>query len=454
MLLEQLRVLIADDDRVICDMLREIVEGLGHETSLAHSAADVLLAVAEDTPDLVLLDLRFPDCADLTTLEGVLSKSPSTDVIMVTAETDDLGIVREATRLGAFDYVPKPIRENDIRIRVTRVSEKRSLVRSHARAMAELAEGKQIGDIVGASPAIQALVNQLQDVAVYDTPVVITGETGTGKELLARALHYDGPRRKAPFVSINCAALPRELTESELFGHEKGAFTGAQASRKGAFEEAGAGTIFLDEIGDMNLQAQAALLHVLERGEYRSIGGRKKKTRARVVMATNQDLEILVSDGRFRKDLYYRVNRVRLRVPPLKERKEDIPALAGHFLSLIEAKVGKGVREIAGSALEALQQYHWPGNVRELRNEVERAHIRTRDSRMIRLGDLSPETLAARLASGDQNENVDPKSLEDLQKLIDALRATGGNVTRAAKMLDVHRNTVHRWIRKYDLEAM
>ena len=451
--MEQLRVLIADDDRAICDMLQEIVEGMGHETSLAHSAADALLTAEKSQPDLVLLDLRFPDCADLSTLEGILSKSPSTDVIMVTAETDDLGIVREATRLGAFDYVPKPIREDDIRIRVTRVSERRSLVKSHARAMTELVKGRQIGDIIGESPAIQNLVRQIRDIAVYDTPVVITGETGTGKELLARALHYDGPRQKAPFVSINCAALPRELTESELFGHEKGAFTGAQASRKGAFEEAGDGTIFLDEIGDMNLQAQAALLHVLECGEYRSVGGRKKKARARVVMATNQDIEALVRDSRFRKDLYYRANRVRLRAPPLRERKEDIPALADHFLHLIEAKVGKGVREIAGRALGALQQYRWPGNVRELRNEIERAHIRARDG-CIRLGDLSPETLAARLASEDQDGEVDPQSLDDIQKLVDALRAAGGNVTQAAKMLDVHRNTVHRWLRKYDLEAM
>ncbi|MHC4247742.1 MAG: sigma-54-dependent transcriptional regulator [Planctomycetota bacterium] len=448
--MDQLRVLIADDDRVICGMIQEIVEGLGHETCLAHSAAETLLAVEKSRPDLVLLDLRFPDCADLTTLEGILARSPSTDVIMVTAETDDLGIVRQATRLGAFDYVPKPIREEDIRIRATRVSEKRSLAKSHARAMAELTEGRQIDDIVGQSPAIQALVRQLQDVAVYDTPVVITGETGTGKELLARALHYGGPRRKEPFVSINCAALPLELTESELFGHEKGAFTGARTGRKGAFEEAGGGTIFLDEIGDMNLRAQAALLHVLERGEYRSIGGKEKKVSARVVMATNQDLETLVSGSRFRKDLYYRVNRVRLRVPPLRERKEDIPLLADHFLRLMEVKVGKGIRRIAERALEALQRYHWPGNVRELRNEIERAHIRARDD-YVGLGALSPETVAARL---DRGEEVDPKSLDEIQRLIDALRATGGNVTRAAEMLDVHRNTVHRWMKKYDLEAV
>ncbi|MHC5056612.1 MAG: sigma-54-dependent transcriptional regulator [Planctomycetota bacterium] len=449
----ELRVLIADDDRVICNMIREIVESLGHDVSLAHTAVDTLLAVERDQPDLVLLDLRFPDCADLTTLEGIQTRSPATDVIMVTAEADDLAIVRQATRLGAFDYVPKPIREDDIRIRVTRVSEKRSLAMSHARAMAELTEGRRIGDIIGESPGIRALVHQLEDVTAYDTPVVITGETGTGKELLARALHYGGARRKAPFVSINCAALPRELTESELFGHEKGAFTGAQAARKGAFQEAGSGTIFLDEIGDMSLQAQAALLHVLEHGEYRSVGGRKKQARARIAMATNQDLETLVRDGKFRKDLYFRVNRVRLRVPPLRERKEDIPVLANHFLHVVEAKVGKGIRKVAQNALDALQAYDWPGNVRELRNEMERAHIRSRDG-CIGLGDLSPETIASRLVLEANGEEVDAKSLDEIHRLVDALRTSGGNVTRAAKLLDVHRNTLHRWIRKYHLEAL
>ena len=451
--LERLRVLIADADRASCDILRGIVEGLGHETSTVHSAAKALLATENHAPDLVLLDPRFPDCTDLTTLEDILSKSPSTDLIVMAAETDGLDTVKQAARLGTFDYALKPIREEDIRIRVALAGERRSIVKSPARTIAEFAEERQDGDIVGESPAIRALVRQVQEIASYDTPVVITGETGTGKELVARSLHFDSSRRKAPFVRINCAALPLELTESELFGHEKGSFTGAQASRKGAFEEAGDGTILLDEIGDMNLQAQAALLHVLEHGEYRSVGGRKKRTRARVIMATNQDVEGLVARGRFRKDLYYRANRARLRIPPLRDRREDIPALADHFLRSIENKMDKGVHGIADDALEALGQYSWPGNVRELRNEIERAHMRAQNSR-VGLGDLSPETLAARLEPEDREDKVDDKRFGDIQRLVDALRTTRGNVTRAADLLGVHRNTLHRWLRKYDLEGV
>ena len=443
------RILIADDDPEICEVLKEIVTGMGHEAETVGTAAGAIAAATEREQDLVLLDLSFPDCSDLSTLRTLRERCPDTDVIMVTAEVDDFDVVAEATRLGAFDYVPKPVRVDDIRIRVTRVMEMRALARDRARAVSQLARGSEFQDIVGESLATRTVVRQATEFAPFDIPVLITGETGTGKELIARALHFCGPRRDRPFVSINCASLPSELTERELFGHEKGAFTGAHASNKGAFEEAEDGTLFLDEIGDMNLQSQAALLHVLETGEYRSVGGRAKRSRARVVLASNQDLEGMIASGGFRKDLFFRINRIRIAVPPLRGRLEDVPVLARHFLEQMDRKVGKGVSSIAAEAHDALGRHDWPGNVRELKNEIERAYIHAHDE-SIRILDLSPTILAPREDEGQSQVNM--ASMEELQRLIEALRTTGGNETRAAELLGVHRNTVRNWMRKYSLK--
>jgi two-component system response regulator AtoC len=445
------RVLVTDDDPAICEVLVDILAGLGHEADCAHTAAETLKAVAAGDYAVVLLDLNLPDCKDLSLLATLRQQHPATDVIMVTAQVDDFGLVAQATRLGAFDYVPKPIRKDDICIRLTRVLEMRALARGQTRAVTELARGREFDDIVGDSAAIRSAITQARDLGGYDIPVLITGETGTGKELIARALHYGSPRRSKPFVAINCAALPAELTESELFGHEKGAFTGAHAYREGAFQEAEDGTLFLDEIGDMPLQSQAALLHVLERGEYRSVGGKTKTSQARLVFASNMDIEKLIHEGGFRKDLYYRINRVRIVVPPLRDRKEDIPPLAEHFLKIIEAKVGKSVRSISPDAAAALQSYLWPGNVRELRNEVERAYLHT-DEEVIRPLDLSPEVLANRVVA-DGTTVLEPASLEELLKLAQALRDTGGSISKTASALGVHRNTVRRWMKKYSLST-
>jgi DNA-binding NtrC family response regulator len=444
-----MKVLIADDDPVIRQVLADILAELGHETAETATAAATVQAAQAGGFDLVLLDLSFPDCSDLSTLETLRAKVPAADVIMVTAQTEDLGLVAEATRLGAFDYVPKPIRDDDIRIRVTRVMQMRDLTRAHTRVVSELARGSEIVDIVGESPAIKEIMKQARALAAYDVPVLINGETGTGKELVARALHYAGPRRVRPFVSLNCAALASGLTESELFGHERGSFTGAHQARKGAFEEAEDGTLFLDEIGDMSLQAQASLLHVLEHGEYRSVGGKPKKTQARVVLASNQNLEALITENQFRRDLFYRVNRMRIQMPPLRQRKEDIPLLARHFLAILEAKVGKGVKGIAGEALQALQGYQWPGNIRELKNEIERAYLHAGGPTLGVL-DFSPEI--AIVCEAENGEAVaDPATLEEIHKLVEALRSSGGNLSKAADILGVHRNTIRRWMKRYTL---
>lgn len=275
------KILIADDDPVIREILSEIISQMGMQTDESSTSRETLDKINSSEFDVVLLDLKFPDCCDLSTLKKIRKISPESDILLVTAQTDNLQTVAEAIELGAFDYIPKPIREDDIKIRLTKALQLRRLNSYHQRAISDLASGHEINNIIGDSAFSKDIRKKAFELSSYDIPVLITGETGTGKELVARALHYSGPRRSSPFVAINCAALPPQLIESELFGHEKGAFTGASTKRKGAFEKASDGTIFLDEIGDLNLQAQAALLRVLENGEYHSVGGKEKKNRSK-----------------------------------------------------------------------------------------------------------------------------------------------------------------------------
>ncbi len=445
------KALIADDDPMIREILSDLLTSMDFEIQESATGAQTLARAKAEDFDVILLDLHFPDCRDLSTLESLRKERPGTDVILVTAETEDMNLVVQATRLGAFDYVPKPIREDDIRIRVTRVMEWRKLHQTHARVVEELTRGQEIQDLIGNCLAMQGLKEKILGLADYDVPVLVLGETGTGKELVARALHNSGNRRGQPFVAVNCAALPETLTESELFGHERGAFTGAHTAKKGAFEETGSGTLFLDEIGDMSAQAQATLLRVLETGTYRSVGGKEKTSSARVVFATNQNLEELVTDGRFRKDLLYRINRITLRMLPLRERREDIMLLARHFLAQFERKIGKGIIEFSPNVVDCLQNYGWPGNVRELRNEIERAYIFAAGSQLQAL-DFSPEILIPRGETPEGDEKA-PANLNELYQLVEALRNTGGNISKAAESLGVHRNTVHRWLRKYSIET-
>jgi DNA-binding NtrC family response regulator len=440
------RVLIADDDPVICAALEGAVAESGHSATSVRTAAAAVDAVASGSFDVVLLDLCFPDCADLSTLREIRQRSPATDVVVVTALTDDLEVVSEAVKLGAFDYLPKPLREFDVRIALTRVLRHRELARSNERLASELARGRERSDIVGESLAVSSLRRQVAEQAAHDMPILVTGETGTGKELVARAIHNGGRRRGRPFVTLNCCALPRELAESLLFGHSKGAFTGAHAERKGAFAEAEEGTLLLDEIGDLGEQTQAALLRVLDTGEYRPVGGETRRSSARLVMATHRDLASLVEDGRFRRDLYYRVDRLRIHVPPLRERREDIGLLTDHFLALLNGELGKSISGVEPEARACLERYDWPGNVRELRNEVERAYIHCQSGKLGLL-DLSAELLA-----GDDGEGgtamVTPRAAEEIDRLKEALRASGGGIAEAARLLGVHRNTVRRWMRR------
>jgi DNA-binding NtrC family response regulator len=439
-------ILIADDDPVICAALEGAVRDSGHIVTSVHTAAAAIDAAASGSFDVVLLDLCFPDCSDLSTLREIRRRSPATDVVIVTSLTDDLDIVSEAVGLGAFDYLPKPLREFDVRIALTRVLKHRELARSNERLASELARGHERSDIVGESLAVKTLRRKVAEQAAHDMPILVTGETGTGKELVSRAIHNGSRRRGSPFVTLNCCALPRDLAESLLFGHTKGAFTGAHAEREGAFEEAEEGTLLLDEIGDLGVETQAALLRVLDTGEYRPVGGNTRKSSARLVMATNRDLAALVEEGSFRKDLYYRVDRLRIQVPTLRERREDVTLLTDHFLAVLNKDVGKNISSVEPEARACLERYDWPGNVRELRNEIERAYIHCHSGE-VGLLDLSAELLTADDGHGGAAP-VTPKVAEEIDRLKEALRASRGGIAEAAKLLGVHRNTVRRWMRR------
>ncbi len=445
------QILIADDDGLIRQMLREILdEQLEVTTDVAATAAEAVEKAAATSYDLVLLDIHFPDCNDLTTLQRIRTAAPNTDVIIVTSQVDDLQIVREATRHGIFDYIPKPLRPEDIAIRVTRALEMRCLKHAYEHAIAELSAGWEFDDIIGQSAQMQSILKQAGQISSNDFPVLVIGETGTGKELIARAIHYASPRRHLPFVTINCAAIAPTLLEAELFGHEKGSFTGATTKRSGVFARAGSGSLFLDEIGDIRPEGQAALLRVLEQKEYTPVGGQTQTTDARIILATNQDLDTLVSEGKFRKDLFYRIDRLRINLPPLRQRKDDIPLLARFFLTQIESKIAKGITQIPDAIITALQSYDWPGNVRELRNEIERAYIQS-TGHSLQISTLSPQVLVSAAADENEDSNIATESIDELQRLLDALRAADGNVSEAARILNVHRNTVHRWMNKYQL---
>src|SRR4051794_25563327 len=359
-------ILIADDDRAIRTVLGQALGRLGHEVRTTGHAATLWRWVEEGSGDLVITDVVMPDENGLDLIPRIRKIRPSLRVIVMSAQNTLLTAVKAAER-GAFDYLPKPF---DLRELVGLVE--RALSHPISVPAAEQARTEERLPIIGRSPAMQEIYRILARLMGTDLTVMISGESGTGKELVAKALHDYGKRRSAAFVAVNMAAIPRELIESELFGHEKGAFTGALTRSAGRFEQAQGGTLFLDEIGDMPLEAQTRLLRVLQEGEYTSVGGRVPiRADVRIVAATHRDLSQLIRQGTFREDLYYRLNVAPIRLPPLRERPEDIPALARHFAALA-AREGLATKRLNDAAIERLRRYRWPGNVRELENLVRR----------------------------------------------------------------------------------
>jgi two-component system, NtrC family, response regulator AtoC len=450
------RVLVAEDDRVARDLLCEILRGEGYEVDAVDDGAGAIERAnsGDGRYDLVVSDIRMERSGGLDVLAAFASKAPATPVILITAFGDVAGAM-EAIQRGAYDYVSKPFNIEELRLTVARALERRRLV---AEQKAEPSESKtHLQDIVGKSSVMLEVYKLVARVAVSTATVLVEGESGTGKELVARAIHTHSPRAGAPFVPVNCTALTESLLESELFGHARGAFTGAVAAKRGLFEAANGGTMFLDEIGDMGPKMQAQLLRTLQDGEVKPVGGSEPiRVDVRLVCATNKDLDEEVKTGRFREDLYFRINVVTVHLPPLRDRREDVPILVAHFLAKLARRERRAAAALSPEALKLLNGYSWPGNVRELENAIERA-VAVAKGNVVIPSDLPPEvgggagTAAAIAASGggglgDGGIIADRPSLGELERryIQLVLQESGGNKKKAAEKLGIDRRTLYR----------
>jgi two-component system response regulator PilR (NtrC family) len=367
------RLLVVDDERSMRELLEILLGSAGHEIELATDVASAVRAFGERAHDLVLTDIMLGRSSGMEVLRAVKTKSPATEVIVMTAYSTTEGAI-QAMKLGAYDYVTKPFKVDELQLLVQKALEKRNLTRDNEILRGRLDERTRYEGLVGRGPSMQAVYALLEKVAPSRTTVLITGESGTGKELVARALHARSPRAKAPFVPVNCGAIPEGLIESELFGHVKGAFTGAQGAKQGLFQAAHDGTLFLDEIGELPVAMQVKLLRVLQERRIRAVGATEDiEVDLRLIAATNRELPAEVRAGRFREDLYYRLNVIQIHLPPLRERREDVVLLAEHFLRRFAAEAGRGDLRLSRDAKRRLDEYSFPGNVRELENLIERA---------------------------------------------------------------------------------
>ena len=444
---ERFAVLMVDDDAAIRRQLRGVLEDEGHAASEAANAAEAYAALEKQRFDAVLLDLRMPGEHGLDALERLREQAPDTAVIVVSGEGTLENAVRAGQR-GAFDFIEKPVRDPERLLDVLAEAVRVTRLRRHPAAGADDA-GESLG-IVGGSPPVERLREQVRRIAPSNGRVLVTGENGAGKELVALALHALSRRAAGPFVKLNCAAIPRDLLESELFGYERGAFTGAVQSKKGRLELADGGTLFLDEIGDLAPEAQAKLLRALETGELERVGGtRTAHVDVRLIAATNKDLAAMVKAGTFREDLYFRLNVLPLHVPPLRERRGDVELLAAHFLGQFCAAEERPRKRLAEDARALLEDYHWPGNVRELRNLMERAVVLV-EAEEIAAADLLPWLESAPESAEDAGlkGRVARSEIDSIRKALDD---ADWNVTQAAAGLGIDRTNLHRKMRKYGI---
>jgi two-component system, NtrC family, nitrogen regulation response regulator NtrX len=442
-------ILVVDDEPAIQGTLRAVLEDEGYRVTTAGAGEAAVRAVTDEAPDLVFLDIWMPGMDGLETLAELKRVRPETTVIMISGH-GTIETAVKATRLGAYDFIEKPMSLEKTLVSVTRALEHGRLERENATLRARL---EVRTEIIGDSEPMRALREAIATAAPTSGRVLIHGENGSGKELVARAIHELSGRREAPFVEVNCAAIPEELIESELFGHERGAFTGAVARRRGKFETADRGTLFLDEIGDMSLKTQAKVLRALEEQVVERVGGREPiKVDVRVIAASNRDLPAVIAQGGFREDLFYRLNVIPIEVPPLRHRRDDVPALIEHFIAVFSAENGKRLKTMSPEALAYFLAYDWPGNVRELRNMVERLVIMT-------MGDvIGPDDLPAPLRPKEAAAGVEgPRSLKDARDgferayILAELRANDWNMTRTADRLGIERSHLYRLIKKYGI---
>ena len=446
------RILIVDDEDGMRRLLGRVLTREGYETSTVGSGAEALRLVANERFDLVVTDIKMPEMDGLQLLEELKEYEPSLPIIVMTAYGTIENAV-QALRFGAYDYIAKPFETDEIKLTVAKALERERLLAENRYLHAELEGRYDFSGIIGGSPAMQQVYEMASSVAVSNANVLITGESGTGKELMARSIHYSSPRKEKPFVVLNCSALSESVLESELFGHEKGAFTGALDMRKGRFERADQGTLFIDEVAEMSMAAQVKLLRVIQEHEFERVGGNKTiSVNVRIVAATNKKLEDQVKDGKFREDLYYRLNVVNLNIPPLRSRREDVEPLSRHFLEKYTAETGKKITDLAPRALSCLLAHDWPGNVRELQNAIERAVVLSKGSV------LTPRDFPQNLQGDDQICLQVPEKggslteiLEDLERqlIIQTLQREDGSQTRAAENLGIKRTTLRYKMEKY-----
>jgi DNA-binding NtrC family response regulator len=443
-----IKLLIVDDDDDLRQDLAQLFRKQGHEVTAAVSGEDALNKAARVRFDVALLDLHLPGISGIDLLAQLKEQQPELEALMLTAHSS-IETAVEAMRRGAYDYLTKPFRAADLEIHVQKAFEKVQLQRREQQWLQQLSYESPRYRLVGSSPAMRKIVALIEKVAATDATVLVRGASGTGKELVARALHTNSSRRTRPLVTINCAALQENLLESELFGHEKGAFTGAVAAKPGLVEVAEGGTLFIDEIGEMAPGLQAKLLRVLEDGHYRRVGGTQEMNAdVRVVAATNRDLAEEIKNGRFREDLFYRLNVVSIHLPPLRERRSDIPELIEHFLTT--RPIGPLRSRVDAEAMKTLMGYSWPGNVRELANVLERAQILA-ENHLITPEDLPENVLAS---SPSLEQAGDPRHLSEVERrhVQTVLQEEKGNKVQAARVLGISRRSLYRLIEKYHLE--
>lgn len=448
-------VLVVDDEKNYLIVLEDLLAEEGHSVRTALSGVEALDIIRTTPVDTVLTDIRMPGMSGVELLEQILTVDPDIPVILMTAYAEVDQAV-DAMKKGALDHIQKPFDNREIKKAVARGVEKRSLIQNIRHLQSEL--GSLWGNIVGKSKAMDRVITLMKKVADTPTTVLISGESGTGKELIARGLHTASSRRGAPFVSLNCAAVPESLLESELFGYERGAFTGAAQMRQGKFEVSHGGSLFLDEVGEMSLGLQVKLLRVLQEKEFQRVGGNRDiKVNVRIIAATNKDLREEVEAGRFRDDLFFRLNVVHIEVPPLRNRREDIPHLVAHFMTRFQEKLGREVRDVDPEVMSALYRYSWPGNIRELENVIERALVLCKGQR-ITSEDLPPEIRE----SPEIEEGLDAlisweKGLTETLDAIEermirqALKRVGNVQAQAAKVLGISRSNLQYKLKKYGL---
>ncbi|MFO7569342.1 MAG: sigma-54 dependent transcriptional regulator [Smithellaceae bacterium] len=450
---KDLDILIVDDDAAHRLMLKKLLGGWGYQVFEADDGAGAIEAVRNRAFDLVLMDIRMVNVSGLEALEQIRGINPSIPVMLMTAYAS-VDTAVSALKKGAYDYLTKPLDFDELQIGIARATEHSLLKKENAYLKEKLGEKFNRQSIIAQSPAMVRLLGVVEQVAATEATVLITGESGTGKEIIANAIHFNSRRKEAPFVKINCSALTETLLESELFGHEKGSFTGADRRREGKFLQAGGGSIFLDEVSEMSPAMQVKLLRVLQERELTRVGGSEVvKVDVRVVAASNKDLQKEIREGRFREDLFYRLNVVALTVPPLRERPEDIPLLAQHFLKQFAERNFKSIRGFTPQAMMKLARYAWPGNVRELMNAVERAVVLSRAD-YLDVEDMTLLTGDDPFAGDARHLTATPLNLplDEVEKrsILASLSACGGNKSEAARRLGITRKTLRKKLEKYE----